>query len=50
MTKSLITSQIDTAPKPLEQNPHCEKTFELTGIALQYSKKCRSTTVFLSCS
>ena len=30
----LITSQIDTAPKPLGQNLYCEKTFELTGIAL----------------
>lgn len=25
-----ITSQGDTAPKPLKQNPHCKGTFSLT--------------------
>lgn len=29
----LITSQIDTAPKPLAQNPHCKGRSNLTGEA-----------------
>lgn len=30
----LITSQIDTAPKPLAHNPHCKGRSKLTGAML----------------
>ena len=35
----LITSQFDTAPKPMEQNPSCVGMVKPTGADYQYSRK-----------
>lgn len=37
--RGLITSQFDTAPKPMEQNPSCVGMVKPTGADYQYSRK-----------
>ena len=42
----LITSQNDTAPKPLERIPHCERTEIMTGFNLLTLNKVEVNSIF----